>query len=86
ESDALAIYQTIVLGPYFLSSTFLPLIGCSSHHPQIINIGSVASFSCCTPKGVIYPLSKSSVIHLTKFMATELNSIVVHCNCIAPGL
>ncbi|KAG0142116.1 hypothetical protein CROQUDRAFT_662990 [Cronartium quercuum f. sp. fusiforme G11] len=86
ESDALAVYQTNVLGPYFLSAAFLPLLGCSSRHPQIINIGSVASFSRCAPKGVIYPLSKSSVIHLTKIMATELNSTVVRCNCIAPGL
>ncbi|KAG0142918.1 hypothetical protein CROQUDRAFT_81644 [Cronartium quercuum f. sp. fusiforme G11] len=87
EREAEEIYKTNVLGPYFASAAFLPLLGRSKSNPQIINISSVSSFMRTgSNSGLIYPLSKAALNHLTKILATELRDTNVRCNAIAPGM
>ncbi|EGG09402.1 uncharacterized protein MELLADRAFT_115735 [Melampsora larici-populina 98AG31] len=87
EDEAESIYKTNVLGPYYLSAALLPLLGKSKSNPQIINISSVSSFMRSgSNTGLIYPMSKVALNHLTKILATELSGTNVRCNAICPGL
>jgi NAD(P)-dependent dehydrogenase (short-subunit alcohol dehydrogenase family) len=52
---------------------------------KIVNIASIAGFAAF-PQITVYNISKAAVIMLTKSMATELGSLGINVNAIAPGV
>ncbi|CAH7684760.1 hypothetical protein BY996DRAFT_4579550 [Phakopsora pachyrhizi] len=86
EDESMKVMRTNVLGYYYTSAALLPLLGKSSNNPQIINVSSLGSFSRRAMTGVIYSLTKASITHFTKLLASHLSKTNVRCNAIAPGL
>lgn len=86
QSEAEELLRTNILGYFYTSVGLLNLLAKSPHHPQIINISSNASFARTAMVGILYSLSKASITHLTKLLATHLASTNVRVNAIAPGL
>jgi NAD(P)-dependent dehydrogenase (short-subunit alcohol dehydrogenase family) len=78
-------------------ASFLPLLDAGNTHPdsvgsagyvqsQFITLGSIASFSRDIVMDIPYAASKSSLVHLTKMLATEYAPYKIRVNCLAPGL
>ncbi|KAH9821099.1 hypothetical protein DFH28DRAFT_1079205 [Melampsora americana] len=86
QREAEDILRTNVIGTYFVIATLLPLLGNSSHNPQIINLAGVSGLSRETSQGLIEPASQSAVIHMSKTLSTLLARTNVRCNVIAPGI
>ncbi|KAG0149484.1 hypothetical protein CROQUDRAFT_653562 [Cronartium quercuum f. sp. fusiforme G11] len=84
--DAKELLHTNILGYFFTTAALLPLLGQSPNHPQVINISSNASFGRRVMAGMLYSMTKASVTHFTKLLATHLAPTKVRCNAIAPGL
>ncbi|MBW0469070.1 hypothetical protein O181_008785 [Austropuccinia psidii MF-1] len=86
EEGADEVLKTNILGYFFTSAALLPLLGRSQNNPQIINISSNASFGRRTMAGMLYSMTKASINHFTKLLATQLSPTKIRCNAIAPGL
>jgi len=84
--EALSVLQTNVLGLYYMSAAFIPLLAKSPNHPQIINVTSMASFGRQIMPGFVYAGSKAAATHMTKILSTELRNTNIRVNGIAPGL
>lgn len=81
------IFQTNVLGYFYVAAAFIPLLSRSPNSPQVINVTSNAAFGRQAMAGILYSLSKAASTHLTKMLATHLSPIsTIRCNAIAPGL
>ncbi|KAI6130275.1 hypothetical protein EDD16DRAFT_1689653 [Pisolithus croceorrhizus] len=86
------IYKTNVIGPFFVSAAFLPLLHAASkksHHTgSIINISSISGITHTTQHHVDYNVSKAATIHLTTLLAQEFRrkAVRVRVNSIAPGI
>lgn len=86
------IYKTNVIGPFFVSAAFLPLLHAASkksHHTgSIINISSISGITSSTQHHVNYNVSKAATIHLTTLLAQEFRrkAVRVRVNGIAPGI
>jgi NAD(P)-dependent dehydrogenase (short-subunit alcohol dehydrogenase family) len=93
EQEWLDVYQTNVVGPFLMSTAFLPLLEKSTEsHPgysgTIINISSISGHIRISQGHFAYNSSKGAAIHLNKMLASEIakNGIKVRVNSIAPGV
>lgn len=86
QREAEDVLRTNVIGTYFVVATLLPLLGNSSHNPQIINVAGVAGLSREWSEGLIEPASQAAVIHMSKTLSALLARTNVRCNVIAPGI
>ncbi|KAI5120446.1 hypothetical protein M0805_009908 [Coniferiporia weirii] len=87
------VYRTNVMGLFFTTAAFLPLLSAASkvrqgHTAAVINISSMSGITRTTQHHVKYNVSKSAAIHLTTLLAQECrrNAVNVRVNSIAPGL
>jgi NAD(P)-dependent dehydrogenase (short-subunit alcohol dehydrogenase family) len=85
---------SVNIGGYFLCSQQFSLFFKKQGFGNIVNIASI--YGCIAPKFEIYegldmtmPVEyaaiKSSLIHLSKFMAKEFKGLNIRVNCISPG-
>lgn len=85
QQEAENVVRTDIVGLYFTIVGLLPLLGRSSHHPQIITVAGVSGLVNEPMGGLIEPATKAAVIHLTKMFGTLLAKTNIRCNVIAPG-
>ncbi|KCZ49404.1 hypothetical protein HY3_02350 [Hyphomonas pacifica] len=77
-----------VKGVFFLTQKMMPLLrkAASKDNPaRVINIASVDGMHTSPMSGYIYGTSKAAVIHLTRFMGSQLAKENILVNGIAPG-
>jgi len=93
EKEWLDIYQTNVVGPFLMSTAFLPLLQKSTeihrgYSGTIVNISSISGHIRISQDHFSYNASKGATIQLNKMLATEIakNGIKVRVNSIAPGV
>lgn len=91
--DWLDVYATNVVGYFFTTIAFLPLLSASTAlHPgrsgSVINISSISGITRTTQHHFAYNVSKSAAIQLNTMLAQELNrpGVKVRVNSIAPGI
>ncbi|KAH8717031.1 short chain dehydrogenase/reductase [Phaeosphaeriaceae sp. PMI808] len=89
----LDVYQTNVVGPFLMSTAFLPLLQKSTdthkgYSGTIVNISSISGHIRISQNHFSYNASKGATIHLNKMLASEIakNGIKVRVNSIAPGV
>ncbi len=77
-------FDVNVKGPYFLSSTAIPLM-LKNGKGAIVNVASIDGIQ--PGKGrVIYAMTKAAVISMTKGMAKEYGNHGIRVNALLPGL
>lgn len=93
EKEWLDVYQTNVVGPFLMSTAFLPLLQKSTethkgYSGTIVNISSISGHIRISQNHFSYNASKGATIHLNKMLASEIakNGIKVRVNSIAPGV
>ncbi|GAA96778.1 uncharacterized protein L969DRAFT_90705 [Mixia osmundae IAM 14324] len=84
--EALNLFKTNVLGYYYLSAAFIPLLSKAPGSPQIVSITSNAAFGRTSMVGPLYSASKAASVHLAKMLSTHLSKTNIRVNTIAPGL
>ncbi|KAK4983647.1 hypothetical protein LTR66_008747 [Elasticomyces elasticus] len=91
--DWTSTYATNVVGPFFMSVAFLPLLQKASDQTPswsacVINISSISGLVHISQGHFSYNASKGATIHLNKMLATEIASsgLKVRVNAIAPGV
>ncbi|KAH8919067.1 short-chain dehydrogenase [Atractiella rhizophila] len=91
--DWLSIYRTNVVGVYFTTLAFLPLLQKSSEEQHgwsstVINISSISGIVKSAQHHFAYNASKGATIHLTNLLASEITSsnMKIRVNTIAPGV
>ncbi|KAG2156348.1 hypothetical protein DEU56DRAFT_231454 [Suillus clintonianus] len=87
------VYRTNVIGCFFTTTAFLPLLhasslGKSQHTGSVINITSVSGITRTTQRHYKYNVSKAAAIHLSTLLAQEFRrkAVQVRVNNIAPGI
>ena len=92
EENWLNTFHTNVVGQYFMSMAFLPLLakGNKAHTDNISSIVNVSSISGAM-KGMSggqpsYASSKAAFTHLSRMLATTFKEVNVRVNTIAPGV
>ncbi|PHH92379.1 hypothetical protein CDD83_7661 [Cordyceps sp. RAO-2017] len=84
-------FETNVMGGYFMSMAFLPLLAKGSgivegYSSSIVNLSSNSAFLKDSCRGYIsYSASKAGTVHLSRILATLLSKTGVRVNQIAPG-
>lgn len=93
EKEWLDVYQTNVVGPFMMSTAFLPLLQKSTDTHKgfsgtIVNISSISGHIKISQGHFAYNSSKGATIHLNRMLAGEIskNGIKVRVNSIAPGV
>jgi NAD(P)-dependent dehydrogenase (short-subunit alcohol dehydrogenase family) len=93
EKEWLDIYQTNVVGPFLMSTAFLPLLQMSTethkgYSGTIVNISSISGHIMISQNHFSYNSSKAAMIRLNKMLTSEIakNGIKVRVNSIAPGV
>ncbi|KAF1945176.1 short chain dehydrogenase/reductase [Clathrospora elynae] len=93
EKEWLDVYQTNVVGPFLMSTAFLPLLQKSTdshkgYSGTIVNISSISGHIRISQGHFAYNSSKGATVHLNKMLAAEIakNGIKVRVNSIAPGV
>jgi len=93
EKEWLDVYQTNVVGPFLMTTAFLPLLqkATEAQHgwsSTVVNISSISGHIRISQDHFSYNASKGATIHLNKMLATEIakNGIKVRVNSIAPGV
>ncbi|CAO2651119.1 Nn.00g094160.m01.CDS01 [Neocucurbitaria sp. VM-36] len=93
EKEWLDVYQTNVVGPFLMSTAFLPLLQKATdthkgYSGTIVNISSISGHIKISQGHFSYNSSKGATIHLNKLLASEIakNGIKVRVNSIAPGV
>nr|POF26231.1 rhamnolipids biosynthesis 3-oxoacyl-[acyl-carrier-protein] reductase [Quercus suber] len=92
EDQWLDTFRTNVVGPYFMSMAFLPLLSKGSartpgYSPSIINVSSISGAMKGTSMGQpSYASSKAACTHLSRMLATTFKDLGVRVNVIAPGV
>jgi len=93
EKEWLDTYQTNVVGPFLMSTAFLPLLEKATERHKgysgtIVNISSISGHIRISQDHFSYNASKGALIHLNKMLAAEIakNGIKVRINSIAPGV
>lgn len=88
-----SVYATNVVGPFFVSCAFLPLLSKSTekHYgwsSTIINISSISGVVRISQGHFSYNASKGAVVHLNKMLSSEVQSsgLKIRINAIAPGV
>ena len=77
-----------VKGVFFLTQKLMPLLrkSASADNPaRVINIASIDGMHTSPMSGYAYGTSKAAVIHLTRFMGSQLAKENILVNGIAPG-
>ena len=77
-----------VKGVFFLTQKLMPLLrkSASADSPaRVINIASIDGMHTSPMSGYVYGTSKAAVIHLTRFMGSQLAAENILVNGIAPG-
>ena len=77
-----------VKGVFFLTQKLMPLLrkSASADNPaRVINIASIDGMHTSPMSGYAYGTSKAAVIHLTRFMGSQLAKEHILVNGIAPG-
>jgi NAD(P)-dependent dehydrogenase (short-subunit alcohol dehydrogenase family) len=92
EKEWLDVYQTNVVGPFLMSTAFLPLIQKSTethkgYSGTIVNISSISGHIRISQNHFSYNASKGATIHLNKMLASEIakNGIKVGLPAQRPG-
>ncbi|MGC3985850.1 MAG: SDR family oxidoreductase [Pseudorhodoferax sp.] len=70
-------------GPFLCSQAAVPHL-LAAGGGAIVNIASISGLRASTLR-VAYGTSKAALIHLTKQQATELGTLGIRVNCVAPG-
>ncbi|KAF2499349.1 NAD(P)-binding protein [Lophium mytilinum] len=88
-----SIYATNVVGPYLMTTAFLPLLQKSTdlhkgYSGCVINITSISGLVRISQGHFSYNASKGAEIHLNKMLATEIAKagLKIRINSIAPGV
>ncbi len=76
------IMNTNLRSAWDLSRLFHPMLS-KSEQGNIVNISSVAG-QTSVRTGVVYGMSKSAIIHMTKYLAAEWASYGIRVNAVAP--
>lgn len=76
------IMETNLYSAWELCRLFHPML-CKSEQGNIINISSVAG-QTSVRSGIVYGMSKSSMIHMTRYLAAEWAHEGIRVNAIAP--
>lgn len=90
-SDWTRSFETNVMGGYFMSMAFLPLLEkgagtVENYTSSIVNLSSNSAFIKDSCRGYIsYAASKAGTVHLSRMLATLLSKTSVRVNQIAPG-
>ena len=77
EKEWLDVYQTNVVGPFLMSTAFLPLLEKATqthkgYSGTIINISSISGHIRISQGHFAYNSSKGATIHLNKMLASEI--------------
>ncbi|KAF2144279.1 uncharacterized protein K452DRAFT_349990 [Aplosporella prunicola CBS 121167] len=88
-----SVYATNVVGPFFMSTAFLPLLQKATEHQHgysgtIINITSISGMVKISQGHFAYNASKGAAIHLNKMLSSEIAKagLKIRVNSIAPGV
>jgi NAD(P)-dependent dehydrogenase (short-subunit alcohol dehydrogenase family) len=86
-------YTTNVVGPYLMSTCFLPLLQKATEHlygysGTIINITSISGLVRISQGHFSYNASKGAFVHLNKLLSAEIAraGLKIRVNSIAPGV
>ncbi|KAI5369414.1 Putative short-chain dehydrogenase/reductase SDR, NAD(P)-binding domain superfamily [Septoria linicola] len=85
-------FQTNVMGQYFMSMAFLPLLEkggkqTPGYSSSIVNISSISGAMKGSSMGQFaYASSKAAYTHLSRMLATTFQDVNVRVNVIAPGV
>ncbi|EJF62268.1 NAD(P)-binding protein [Dichomitus squalens LYAD-421 SS1] len=90
-SDWEEVYRTNVIGYFFTSAAFVPLLSAAQrqdHTGTVINISSISGITRTTQHHFKYNVSKGGTIHLSTLLAQEFRrpGVRVRVNSIAPGI
>ena len=81
--DWQTVLGTNLNGPFLCTQALAPLMR-RSGGGAVVNIASISGLRASTLR-VAYGTSKAALIHLTKQQATELGTVGIRVNCVAPG-
>jgi len=88
-----SVYATNVVGPYMMTTAFLPLLQKSTEHQHgwsgvVVNISSISGMVRISQGHFSYNASKGATIHLNKLLAAEIAKagLKVRVNSISPGV
>ncbi|KAI0638550.1 NAD-P-binding protein [Trametes polyzona] len=90
-SDWETVYRTNVIGYFFTTAAFIPLLSAAQregHTASVINISSMSGITRTSQHHFKYNVSKAATIHLSTLLAQELRrpGVKVRVNNIAPGI
>ncbi|EKM61520.1 uncharacterized protein PHACADRAFT_112207 [Phanerochaete carnosa HHB-10118-sp] len=85
------IFKTNVIGYFFTSVAFLPLLSAANrpdHTPCVINVSSISGITRTTQHHFNYNTSKAATIQLNNLLAQEFSQpgVKVRVNSVAPGI
>jgi NAD(P)-dependent dehydrogenase (short-subunit alcohol dehydrogenase family) len=87
------LYATNVVGPYLMTTAFLPLLQKATEHQHgysgtVINITSISGLVRISQGHFSYNSSKGAMVHLNKLLAAEIAraGLKIRVNSIAPGV
>ncbi|PSN69105.1 NAD(P)-binding protein [Corynespora cassiicola Philippines] len=88
-----SVYATNVVGPYLMTTGFLPLLQKATEHQYgysgtVINITSISGLVRISQGHFSYNASKGAQVHLNKLLAAEIAKagFKIRVNSIAPGV
>ncbi len=81
--DWLFVLATNLNGPFLCTQACAPLMQ-KTGGGSVVNIASISGLRASTLR-VAYGTSKAALIHLTRQQATELGTVGIRVNCVAPG-
>ncbi|KAK4545649.1 hypothetical protein LTR36_002602 [Oleoguttula mirabilis] len=92
EQQWMDTFQTNVMGQYFMSMAFLPLLAkgrevTPGYTSQVVNVSSISGQMKGTSSGQpAYASSKAAFTHLSRMLATTFMECKIRVNVIAPGI
>jgi len=91
QEDWEQTYRTNVIGYFFTTVAFLPLLSAANragHTGSVINVSSISGVTRTTQHHFMYNVSKSATIQLNNLLAQELSQsgVKVRVNSVAPGI
>ena len=81
--DWQTVLGTNLNGPFLCTQAIAPVMR-QTGGGAVVNIASISGLRASTLR-VAYGTSKAALIHLTKQQATELGTVGIRVNCVAPG-
>ena len=81
--DWQTVLGTNLNGPFLCTQAIAPVMRMTGGG-AVVNIASISGLRASTLR-VAYGTSKAALIHLTKQQATELGTVGIRVNCVAPG-